>query len=70
MKLLKISFVFFGIIVSGCSKINDSKENFSEVLVINPEEAVDFLSLSSIVDSIKYIKLENSENSFLGEVSE
>lgn len=70
MKFSFINLLFLVIIFSACKKKDDYLEKPLEILTINPKEANTNIPISEFIDSIKYIKLENSKNSFLGEVSE
>ena len=58
-----LAITFFLLLLGGCETRTVSNEN---TLVINPIDAKDFINLSEIADSIKYIKLQTENDDVIG----
>jgi hypothetical protein len=58
--------LFLAIIFYGCSK--STSDSSIEVVNINPHEAKDYMNLSEIADSIKYIKLQVAAGDVMGSI--
>jgi hypothetical protein len=54
--------------VYGCGERTAGKDNFGEVIRINPHEAKEYVNLSEIADSIKCIRLQPADGDIMGVV--
>jgi hypothetical protein len=60
--------IVFIVLFYGCGKRTADKNSSPEVVNINPYEATDYVNLSEIVDSVKYIKLQTDPDDVMGRI--